>query len=54
MQRLQRIKKTELGEIPNDWNIKKFGEFSETYRYSTFYGIQYRKNGIPVLKIENI
>lgn len=46
--------KTELGEIPEAWSIKKFGDFSDTYRYPTFYGIQYQSEGIPVLNIGNI
>ena len=51
---IQRCKNTELEEIPEGWQVKNFGEFSETYRYPTFYNIQYCSEGVPVLNIGNI
>ena len=49
-----KFKKTKLGNIPENWEMKKLGEFTKTYRYPTFYDIQYRDKGVPVLNIGNI
>lgn len=49
-----KFKKTKLGNVPENWQIKTLSEFTKTYRYPTFYNIKYRDEGVPVLNIGNI
>lgn len=44
-------KLTEIGEIPEEWNVVKLGEASnEIYRYPTYYNIEYVDKGIPEIR----
>ncbi len=48
-----KFKKTEIGEIPVDWQIISLGEVSdEIYRYPTYYNIKYVEKGIPEVRGE--
>ncbi|MGB7294811.1 MAG: restriction endonuclease subunit S [Candidatus Aminicenantales bacterium] len=50
-----KFKKTEIGEIPVDWQVATFGEVSdEIYRYPTYGNIAYMQTGIPEVREELI
>lgn len=50
-----KFKKTEVGEIPVEWEIATLGDISvEIYRYPTYYNIQYVEKGIPEIRGELI
>lgn len=48
-----KFKKTEIGEIPSEWDIKSIDEITkEVYRYPTYYGIEYVEEGIAEIRGE--
>ncbi|GAI25700.1 unnamed protein product, partial [marine sediment metagenome] len=50
-----KFKKTEIGEIPVDWEALNLDNISEEiYRYPTYYNIEYQKEGIPEVRGELI
>lgn len=50
-----KLKKTEAGEIPVDWEVASLGDIStEIYRYPTYYNIQYVEKGTPEIRGELI
>jgi type I restriction enzyme S subunit len=51
----KKFKKTEIGEIPVDWNCNSLDEISkEIYKYPTYYSIEYVDKGIPEVRGELI
>ena len=47
----KKFKKTEIGEIPVDWEDLNLDNISEEiYRYPTYYNIEYVKEGIPEVR----
>jgi type I restriction enzyme S subunit len=51
----QKFKKTEIGEVPVDWEVLNLNSVSnEIYRYPTYYNIEYVKVGIPEIRGELI
>lgn len=51
----KKFKKTEIGEIPVDWEVVTLDEISEEiYRYPTYYNIKYVEQGIPEVRGELI
>lgn len=51
----KKFKKTEIGEIPVDWEILPLCEISEeVYRYPTYYNIEYVEQGVPEVRGELI
>lgn len=50
-----KFKKTEIGEIPVDWEVLTLQEISdEIYRYPTYYNIEYADKGVPEVRGELI
>lgn len=50
-----KLKKTEIGEIPVDWEALNLDNISkEIYRYPTYFNIEYVKEGIPEVRGELI
>jgi type I restriction enzyme S subunit len=50
-----KFKRTEIGEIPVDWEFMSLGEISDDiYRYPTYYNIEYVEKGIPEVRGELI
>lgn len=50
-------KMTELGALPEEWDVVKLGQISQTITKGTTpttYGYNYVENGIPFLRVENI
>jgi type I restriction enzyme S subunit len=48
-------KLTEIGEIPEGWEVVRLGEVSEeVYRYPTYYNIEYVEEGVPEIRGELI
>lgn len=51
----KKFKKTEIGEIPVDWEVLNLNSISnEIYRYPTYYNIKYVETGIPEVRGELI
>jgi len=49
------FKKTEIGKIPKNWEVKKLeGLAVEVYRYPTYYNIEYSKEGVKEIRGELI
>lgn len=50
-----KFKKTEIGEIPVDWEMLELEDISdEIYRYPNYYNIKYVKKGVPEVRGELI
>jgi len=46
-----KFKQTEIGMIPEDWEVKKLSDVcSLIYRYPTFYGMKKFSDGVPVIR----
>jgi type I restriction enzyme S subunit len=51
----KKFKKTEIGEIPVDWEIQELKDIAdEVYRYPTYYNIEYYEKGVPEVRGELI
>ena len=51
---IQRYKRTEIGEIPEDWDVKKLGEIGECLIGLTYQPDDVKSNGLLVLRSSNI
>ena len=49
-----KFKKTELGDIPDEWNIKYLGDYVDIMSGEYFAYTEFSNEGIPVLKIDNV
>nr|WP_241739374.1 restriction endonuclease subunit S [Anoxybacillus flavithermus] len=48
-----KFKKTEIGEIPEEWEVMNIGRVcKEIYRYPTYYNIDYVEKGVPEIRGE--
>lgn len=48
-----KFKKTEIGEIPENWEVMNIGRVcKEIYRYPTYYNIDYVEKGVPEIRGE--
>ncbi|MBI4802606.1 MAG: restriction endonuclease subunit S [Elusimicrobia bacterium] len=51
----KKFKKTAIGKIPADWEIRNLDELStDIYRYPTYFNIKYVENGVPEVRGELI
>lgn len=48
------LKETEIGQVPEEWDVVKLGEVSEFLQYGTSKKCDYDVKGYPVLRIPNI
>ncbi|RLE70668.1 MAG: hypothetical protein DRJ37_06190 [Thermoprotei archaeon] len=50
---VRKLRETNIGSLPEDWNIMKLGELlAECYRYPTYYKIEYKSKGVPEIRGE--
>lgn len=48
------FKKTKLGMIPKDWEVKKLGEILYFMNGKTFKSTDWSKQGLPIIRIQNL
>jgi len=54
MKTTQKLKQTEIGEIPEDWEIGPFTKFAELRHGFQFRDEHFSKDGIAIIKIGNL
>ncbi len=49
-----KLKETEIGQIPEDWNVVKLGEVATYINGYPFKPTDWKKEGIPIIRIQNL
>jgi len=49
-----KFKQTEIEKIPEDWEVKKLGDFTKVQNGFAFKSSDFKAKGIPIIKIKNI
>ena len=50
----EEYKQTELGELPKEWDVVKLGDVANYINGYPFKPIQWKKSGIPIIRIQNL
>jgi len=49
-----KFKQTEIGKIPEDWEVKELGDFTKVQNGFAFKSSDFKAKGMPIIKIKNI